>query len=263
MRNTRYALILAALLACLCATAGAAGKKPLRVLFVGNSLTYVGNLPAVLESLASSNAKPLQADMLVKGGATLTQWLDSGAVPKALQARRYDYVVLQERGNDFACGFGPRVCEDSRHALHALARIVRDAGAKPVLLGTYEPDAEGAATLVAAEAKAARSNGMPYIAVSNLFLAGMKRYPNADWVRADHHPGHALVLLDAALLYRELYGTLPSSTPFDVKAPMYVPGSQFAAPVPLSTPLGNKAIAPGHHYTRDDLKRTILLAAGA
>lgn len=251
------------MLSCLfTSSAGAATPKPLQMLFVGNSLTYVGNLPSVLESLAASNGNPLQADMIVKGGATLTQWLDSGSVPRALAAKHYDYVVLQERGNDFACGFGPQVCKDSRHALRALAGIVRTAGAKPILLGTYEPDTEGAATLVDAEAKAARSTGMPYIAVSNLFVTGMKRYPNADWVRADHHPGHALVLLDAVLLYRQLYGTLPPSTSFDVKAPMYVPGSQFAAPAPLSTPLGNKAIAPGHHYTRDDMGRTISLAGG-
>lgn len=110
-------------LLCTCvAIADAAVPKPVQVLFVGNSLTYVGNLPAVLEALAADNGKSLQADMLVKGGATLTQWLESGAVQRALQARHYDYVVLQERGNDFACGFGPQVCKDSRHALHALAK---------------------------------------------------------------------------------------------------------------------------------------------
>jgi hypothetical protein len=97
----------------------AAPKQPVHVLFVGNSLTYVGNLPAVLEALATDNGKSLQADMLVKGGATLTEWLESGAVQRVLNARHYDYVVLQERGNDFACGFGPQVCKDARHALHA------------------------------------------------------------------------------------------------------------------------------------------------
>jgi hypothetical protein len=262
MRNTRCALLLVALLACFCATARAAGEKPLQVLFVGNSLTYVGNLPAVLEALATGSRNPLQADMIVKGGATLTQWLDSRAVPRALEAKHYDYVVLQERGNDFACGFGPQVCKDSRHALHALAGIVRSAGAQPILLGTYEPDVDGAANLVDAEVKAARGNGMPYIAVSNRFVTGMRRYPNADWVRADHHPGSALVLLEAVLLYRQLYGTLPLPIPFDAKAPMYVPGSQFAAPDPLSVSLGNKAVASGHRYTRADLKRTISLARG-
>ena len=68
MRNVRYSLILAALLACFCTVARAADEKPLHILFVGNSLTYVGNLPAVLESLASSNGKSLQAGMIVKGG---------------------------------------------------------------------------------------------------------------------------------------------------------------------------------------------------
>jgi hypothetical protein len=61
---------------------------------------------------------------------------------------------------------------------------------------------------------------------------------------------------------RQLYGTLPLPIPFGAKAPMYVPGSQFAAPDPLSVSLGNKAVASGHLYTRADLKRTISLARG-
>lgn len=68
MRYTRCALMPMILLACFCATARAASAKPLQVLFVGNSLTHVGNLLAVLESLASSNGKSLQAGMIVKGG---------------------------------------------------------------------------------------------------------------------------------------------------------------------------------------------------
>jgi hypothetical protein len=263
MRSLRFALLLAALLACSCTAASAAGEKPLQVLFVGNSLTYVGNLPAVFTALAADNGHAARADMLVKGGATLTGWLDSDAVPKALQARHYDYVVLQERGNDFACGFGPQVCRDARHALHALAGIVRHAGARPILMGTYQVGRDASQALVAAESKAARTEGMPYIDVSTRLNEGRERVPYDDWFAQAGHPGHALVLLEAVLLYQQLYGAPPPTEALIVRAPMFVPGSRFAPPAPVSEPLlPGIALAGGYAYSSDDVARAIALANG-
>lgn len=261
MRHARHALILAALLACFCTMAHAADEKPLHVLFVGNSLTYVNNLPAVLEALSAGNGKSLQADMLVKGGATLTQWLQSGAVQKALQARHYNYVVRQERGNDFACGFGPQACKDARHALHALAGTIRGAGAKPILMGTYQVGHEASEALVTAESKAARADKMPYVDVSQRLDRGRQRVPYDDWFAKAGHPGPALVLLEAVSLYRQLYRALPQAAPLEVRAPMFVPGSRFAPPDPASQPLLPQIpLAGGYDYPRDEVARAIELA---
>lgn len=240
-----------------------ATSEPLQVLFVGNSLTYVGNLPAVFGTLASANGHPVQTDMLVKGGATLTQWIDSGAVQRALEARRYDYVVLQERGNDFACGFGPQVCKDSRHALRALSDLVRANGAKPILMGTYQVAQEASEALVAAESKAAHGNAIPYMAVSGRLNAGRKKVPYADWFAKAGHPGHDLVLLEAVLLYKQLYGTMPQAKALDVQAPMFVPGSTFAPPAPVSMPLLPKvSLAGGYDYSAREMATAIELAEG-
>ena len=259
--RSKWLAVLFALSCALAIGAGAAAPKPLRILFVGNSLTYVGNLPAVVEALAASNGKSLRADMIVKGGATLTQWLDSSAVQRALKARHYDYVVLQERGNDFACGFGPQVCEDSRHALHALAVIVRSAGAKPILMGPYQVDHGASQALVAAESKAAHAETMPYLDVSTRLNEGRKRIPHDDWFAKAGHPGHALVLLEAVLLYQQLYGALPAVKPLEVRAPMFVPGSKFAPPAPVSEPwLPEISLAGGHDYSHDDVANAITLA---
>jgi hypothetical protein len=256
MRNIRFALILAALLACFGTTVRAAGEKPLQVLFVGN-------LPAVFTALAARNGHEVHADMLVKGGATLTDWLDSGAVQHALKASHYDYVVLQERGNDFACGFGPQACRDSRHALHTLTGAVRDAGARPVLMGTYQVSPAASETLVAAESKAATADDTPYIDVSRPLNAGREQVPYDDWFAKAGHPGHALVLLEAVLLYQQLYGTQPQAQAVAVRAPMFVPGSKFAPPTPVSEPLlPDVALSGGYDYSRNDVAQAIKLASG-
>jgi hypothetical protein len=244
-------------------TAHAGPTRPERILFVGNSLTYVGNLPAVFTALAAENGHSVQTGMIVKGGATLTQWLHDGSVPRALAAGHYDDVVLQERGDDFACGFGPQVCKDSRYALHALAGIVRKAGAKPILLGTYQVAPDASQAIVAAESKAARNNALPYIAVSGRLNEGRKKIPYADWFARGGHPGHDLVLLEAVLLYRQLYASLPQAKALQVRAPMFVPGSKFTSPAPLSLPLLPEVpLAGGYSYSRSDLQQAIGLATG-
>ena len=43
--------------------------------------------------------------------------------------------------------------------------------------------------------------------------------------------------LSCHLLYRQMYGTLPAGKPLMVRAPLFVPGSKFAAPDPVSQPL--------------------------
>jgi len=257
----RKFIVLFVLLIAIQTCAMAAPPKTLHVLFVGNSLTYVGNLPAVLEALAAGGGKSLQAEMLVKGGATLAQWLDSGAVQRALQIGQYDYVVLQERGNDLACGFGPQACRDAHYALHALAQIVRDRGARPILLGTYQVDRDASEALVAAESKAADADAMPCLAVSERLNRGRERVPYDNWFAKAGHPGHDLVLLEAVLLYQQLYGAPPPVNALEVRAPMFVPGSKFAPPSPVSEPLlPAVALAGGYDYSRDEMATAVQLA---
>lgn len=250
------------LLACVFESAAdAPAPKSLQILFVGNSLTYVNNLPATLTALAAANGHALQADMLAKGGATLTQWLDSGAVQRALAARSYNVVVLQERGSDFACGFGPQACEDARHALHALAQIARDHGARPILMGTYQVSHDASEALVTAESKAAASDQVTYIDVSRPLNAGRAQVPYDNWFAKAGHPGHALVLLETVLLYQQLYDAPAQAKALEVRAPMFVPGSKFTPPDPVSRPLPPKfALAGGYDYSRDDVARAIKLA---
>ena len=126
-----------------------------RVLFVGNSLTYVGNLPAVFDALLDRSQGDTASDMIVAPGATLTERARDDTVERALATRKYRFVVLQERGGDFACGFGPEVCVSAREALGILSRLARTHGAQPILLGTYQGSLEASTQVADAEAAAA------------------------------------------------------------------------------------------------------------
>src|SRR5262249_40662188 len=74
------------------------GSKPIRILFIGNSYTYVNDLPKMLAALAKAgNQRPVVHDRETPGGCTLEKhWKDGKAVKKITSAQ-WDYVVLQEQ----------------------------------------------------------------------------------------------------------------------------------------------------------------------
>ena len=192
------------------------------VLFVGNSLTYVGNTPAVFDALAHANGAEISSDMIVKGGATLTQRLNDGSIARALAAKRYTAIVLQERGGDLMCSFGPKSCSDSRNAIQAIVALATKAGAKAYLLGTYQDNPAASVSLVAAESAAAAEAGIPYLETSEKLQTLRAASPALGWFASDGmHPGPALVLLNATLLHQALLGTLPKPNALTVNAPIY------------------------------------------
>ena len=102
----------------------------IRVLFLGNSHTYVNQLPCLVQRLASS-LRPrvnLEVVAVARDGATLEQhWADS-STRALLQARAWDFVVLQEQGRRPV-----RHPELTSAAVRRFADAVRRVGARLVL----------------------------------------------------------------------------------------------------------------------------------
>lgn len=197
-----------------------------RLLFVGNSLTYVGNLPAVYSALAIDNGHAVASDMIVRGGATLSQRVDDGSVARALATTRYQTLVLQERGGDLMCSFGPDSCAQSRAALAALVELARVRGVEVVLLGSYQPHPAASRRLVEMESAAAAQVGIAYVEVSQTMQRLQAQAPDLAWFAPDGaHPGADLTLMKAMLLYRTLHGEFPRAAALAVDAPIHAVSS--------------------------------------
>ena len=71
----------------------------LRVLFIGNSYTFVNNLPWMLSELAraADDSPVIDTEMIVAGGATLRTHWEGGRALAAIRRGHWDYVVLQEQ----------------------------------------------------------------------------------------------------------------------------------------------------------------------
>lgn len=88
------------MLICLCGSTLKAQKpvyRPLKVLFLGNSYTYVNSLPQVTADIAASMGDSLTYDSNTIGGYTLQQHANDATSLAKIAAGDLDYVVLQEQ----------------------------------------------------------------------------------------------------------------------------------------------------------------------
>jgi hypothetical protein len=67
-----------------------------RVLFIGNSHTYVNNLPSLFANLSLSGGHPVITDMSAPGGYTLQQHTTNQITLDKIALGTWDYVFLQE-----------------------------------------------------------------------------------------------------------------------------------------------------------------------
>lgn len=90
MRLNRLGLLL------LCVSAVRAGDT-LSVLFLGNSYTYVNDLPGLFRGLAESGGRTALTDQNTPGGYTLAQHRADSVSLSKIGLGTFDYVVLQEQ----------------------------------------------------------------------------------------------------------------------------------------------------------------------
>jgi uncharacterized protein DUF4886 len=68
-----------------------------RVLFIGNSYTYVNDLPAMVAELTRAGGHQIETGMAAEGGLTLADHVASSATQATLASGHWDIVVLQEQ----------------------------------------------------------------------------------------------------------------------------------------------------------------------
>lgn len=73
----------------------------MNILFIGNSYTYVNNLPAQISLLHNSqnNKKLIFAEQISFGGASLRQHWERSDALKRIHSKQWDFVVLQEQSS--------------------------------------------------------------------------------------------------------------------------------------------------------------------
>lgn len=183
---------------------------PLKVLFIGNSYTYVNDLPATLTRLAAENGKTgLQVKAVALPGATLQAHWEQGDAKKALQSQRWDFVVLQEQS------MLPTVEPETMYRYGRLFDgEVKKSGAKTVLFVTWaragNPKMQD--SLNAAYLHLAKELGARVAPVGPAWQIALKADPALQLHDSDgSHPTPAGTYLGALVFYSVFYGKEPAS----------------------------------------------------
>jgi hypothetical protein len=78
-------------------TTGEAAPPPLVVLFIGNSYTYVNDLPALVVGLAdAAGGRRIEVDRHLVGGCTFERHVKETKAIEKIRQKKWDVVVLQE-----------------------------------------------------------------------------------------------------------------------------------------------------------------------
>jgi hypothetical protein len=120
----------------LASSASAQARAAVRILFIGNSLTYANDLPDLLRRVARAGGDSgITVATVARADYGLEDHWGNGEAARRLRGERWDFVVLQQ---------GPSSLPESQRNLRdwsaRFAPLIRAAGAVPVLYMVW-PDA--------------------------------------------------------------------------------------------------------------------------
>lgn len=191
-------------------------ERALRVLFIGNSLTYTNDLPAIVEALAeASGAARPSCRAIVAGGYSLEDHWNQGAAQKVIAGGVWDVVVLQQ---------GPSASTEGRASLLEYTRRfaveIRRAGARPALYMVWpstqrKGDFDG---VVESYRQAAEETKGLLFPAGAAWRAAWRRNPKLTLYSEDGlHPTPAGSYLAALTIYQQLYAQTPIGLPASLK----------------------------------------------
>jgi hypothetical protein len=228
------------------ATQGTPAPRPvLRAMFVGNSLTYVNDLPRLTAALAAAQADgpTLQTSTWVAPGGTIAERWDDGHAAGALRAGHWDALVLQERGGLLACTEDPerrgtKECRSAERAHREFAMLATAAGAKLLLFATWGPDdawqrrLDNAIRKLAAKLSAGGAD-VTVVPVGPTLHAWASRAKDAAVFPDGIHPGVPASLVAAAQLYAAIAGREPEARDLRIDFPLLPANARISAGVPM------------------------------
>lgn len=207
------------LLAAVVCTSHVNAQKPqgeLRVLFIGNSLTYTNDLPAIVAALAeATKQRRFRHKSVVFPNFGLEDHWQRGEARKAIAKGKWDVVVLQQ---------GPSGLAESRQSLLTYARLfaqeIRAVGARPAFYMVWPSAARfnDFARVVESWQLAAREvDGLLFPAGQAWLEAWRQDATLALYGEDRFHPSVIGSYLAALVIYAKLYERSPIGLPARLK----------------------------------------------
>ena len=228
MRNVLFRLVLPFLIFAGATNAIAGGVS---VLFVGNSLTEVNNLPEVFKQLSAKSPLRLEVNVqsITPGGAFLYDQWKRGQAVGLLQKTHPKFLVLQGQSTE------PLSARQSFESSVRLFKAEADHdGATTVLFATWarpsgdpyykEATSGGSpaamqAKLNSAYASLAKNTGASLAPVGLAFERAQQDCPDIRLLNGTQHPSPAGTYLAAAVLFRAIFNASPLGSTYYASLP--------------------------------------------
>ena len=189
--------------------------SPTRILFIGNSLTYANDLPAMVCGLARSAGRQVTCDSVAKPDYGLEEHWNDREARQAI-ARGWDVVVLQQ---------GPSALPESRRLLiHYTRRFdaeIKKAGARTALFMVWPSlarrgDFPGVSQSYAAAATDVKGLLLPAGHAWRAAWASDSKLPL--YGPDGFHPSSMGTYLSALVIYEQIFAASPPATPVPAAA---------------------------------------------
>lgn len=186
-------------------------SQPARVLFIGNSLTYANNLPAMIDAIVSQSGGEITSRTVAFPDFGLEEHWNDGRAMRVLREGKWTLVVLQQ---------GPSSLLESRVILRdytqRFARVAKERGAHVALFSVWPPRSRAAAFDAVSESYrlAAQDVGGLLIPVGEAIRAALRRDATLPLFEADgFHPSRLGSYLAALVFFHHITGRPPATAP--------------------------------------------------
>ncbi len=201
-------------------------KDTTRILFIGNSYTFMNDLPGTFSKLAESGGEIVKTDISAIGGTTLEKHSKSKKTINKIKTGKWNYVVLQEHS------LGTLVdsfrIKSTYPSVQYLDSLIKTRKAKTLLYMTWARKKGGTQKLDSLTTKRYKDyfemqkvieNG--YRDLGKKFGAGIvpaglawesviRQFYFADlWQKDESHPNLEGTYLNACVFYATVFGTSP------------------------------------------------------
>jgi hypothetical protein len=192
----------------------ATNVRPIRVLFIGNSLTYYNDLPGLVQQFSAREEHPMVIDAVTVANATLDFHWNYSAAKKHLERGGWDYVVLQE--------YSTRPVTDraaTRDDYREWAAEVQRIGAKPIIFEnwTHKLEEKNAGYMHQTYLLVHDDIGGQLSPIGQVWLRCLREHPEIPMYVDEKHPTTAGTYLAACVLYKTFYNKpatgLPTALP--------------------------------------------------
>jgi hypothetical protein len=187
----------------------------MKVLFIGNSLTYTNDLPTMVQVIGEATGHEIAVRSVAIGNYSLEDHWYGGEARTVIQAADWDVVVLQQ---------GPSSLALNKLQLKEWAlrfdTIIRQQGARPALFMVWPEASRPAAFDAVSDAytKAADAVGGILFPVGEAWRSAWRVDPELGFYGPDgFHPTELGSTLGALVIFQQLFGESPIGLPAEFR----------------------------------------------